>query len=210
MRWACSFFTLNSVCVQHMCASNTRLRHWSHLFTPAKIHMVPLCPSVNILCDSTACLSSSVSLSLFLCVQEYKESPRSERISHSERGEDRHGLPSAEDHVSSDSEGNHDAIFIHAHKNTKCGEKQGGFLHSWSSFTFPWQCVKLDVIKHMLLRPLQNFGLTFRHPKITSTTSTFSCIRIHRLLLEVQLQWEIKMSRTDVSTTCETSPVPGG
>nr|XP_046240809.1 transcription factor SOX-13-like isoform X2 [Scatophagus argus] len=38
---------------------------------------------------------------------ENKESPRSERISHSERGEDRHGLPSAEDHLSSDSEGRH-------------------------------------------------------------------------------------------------------
>ncbi|KAF0035375.1 hypothetical protein F2P81_013133 [Scophthalmus maximus] len=37
--------------------------------------------------------------------QEYKESPHRERISHSERGEDRHGLPSTEDHLSSDSEG---------------------------------------------------------------------------------------------------------
>uniref|UniRef100_A0A8D3DFA1 SRY-box transcription factor 13 n=1 Tax=Scophthalmus maximus TaxID=52904 RepID=A0A8D3DFA1_SCOMX len=36
---------------------------------------------------------------------EYKESPHRERISHSERGEDRHGLPSTEDHLSSDSEG---------------------------------------------------------------------------------------------------------
>uniref|UniRef100_A0A671V4R3 SRY-box transcription factor 13 n=1 Tax=Sparus aurata TaxID=8175 RepID=A0A671V4R3_SPAAU len=36
---------------------------------------------------------------------EYKESPRSERISHPEQGEDRHGLPSTEDHLSSDSEG---------------------------------------------------------------------------------------------------------
>lgn len=38
-------------------------------------------------------------------VQEYKSSPCSERISHCERGEDRHGLPSTEDHLSSDSEG---------------------------------------------------------------------------------------------------------
>lgn len=90
-------------------------------------------PSVNILCDLPACLSSSVSLS-FLCVQEYKESPRSERISHSERGEDRHGLPSTEDHISSDSEGNDGPVFIHAHKNTKCGEKH--FFHSWSNFRF--------------------------------------------------------------------------
>ncbi|KAM4588480.1 transcription factor SOX-13 isoform 2-T2 [Odontesthes bonariensis] len=36
---------------------------------------------------------------------DYKGSPRSERISHCERGEDRHGLPSTEDHLSSDSEG---------------------------------------------------------------------------------------------------------
>uniref|UniRef100_A0AAQ6INS2 HMG box domain-containing protein n=1 Tax=Anabas testudineus TaxID=64144 RepID=A0AAQ6INS2_ANATE len=36
---------------------------------------------------------------------EYKDSPRSERISHLERGEDRHCLPSNEDHLSSDSEG---------------------------------------------------------------------------------------------------------
>ncbi|XP_013879154.1 transcription factor SOX-13 isoform X2 [Austrofundulus limnaeus] len=36
---------------------------------------------------------------------EYKSSPCSERISHCERGEDRHGLPSTEDHLSSDSEG---------------------------------------------------------------------------------------------------------
>ncbi|GLD55495.1 transcription factor SOX-13 [Lates japonicus] len=36
---------------------------------------------------------------------EYKDSPHSERISHSERGEDRHGVLSTEDHLSSDSEG---------------------------------------------------------------------------------------------------------
>ncbi|XP_067360223.1 transcription factor SOX-13-like isoform X3 [Channa argus] len=36
---------------------------------------------------------------------DYKDSPRSERVSHSERGEDRHGLASTEDHLSSDSEG---------------------------------------------------------------------------------------------------------
>ena len=36
---------------------------------------------------------------------EYKESPHSERISHPEQGEGRHGLPSTEDHLSSDSEG---------------------------------------------------------------------------------------------------------
>ncbi|XP_044025163.1 transcription factor SOX-13-like isoform X2 [Siniperca chuatsi] len=36
---------------------------------------------------------------------EYKDSPRREKLSHSERGEDRHGLPSTEDHLSSDSEG---------------------------------------------------------------------------------------------------------
>nr|XP_020476215.1 transcription factor SOX-13 isoform X2 [Monopterus albus] len=36
---------------------------------------------------------------------EFKDSSRSERISHSERGDDRHGLPSTEDHLSSDSEG---------------------------------------------------------------------------------------------------------
>uniref|UniRef100_A0A672ZTE6 HMG box domain-containing protein n=1 Tax=Sphaeramia orbicularis TaxID=375764 RepID=A0A672ZTE6_9TELE len=36
---------------------------------------------------------------------DYKESPRSERVSHSERSDDRHGLPSTEDHLSSDSEG---------------------------------------------------------------------------------------------------------
>uniref|UniRef100_A0A3Q3WL53 HMG box domain-containing protein n=1 Tax=Mola mola TaxID=94237 RepID=A0A3Q3WL53_MOLML len=44
--------------------------------------------------------------------REYKESPRSERISHSERGEDRHDLPSTEDHISSDSEG---ALPVSAH-----------------------------------------------------------------------------------------------
>lgn len=42
---------------------------------------------------------------LFFVLQEYKESPRRERVSHSERTEDRHGLPSTEDHLSSDSEG---------------------------------------------------------------------------------------------------------
>lgn len=47
-------------------------------------------------------------------MQEYKESPHSDRISHSERGEDRHGLPSAEDHVSSDSEGTQGPGFIHS------------------------------------------------------------------------------------------------
>uniref|UniRef100_A0A4W6FJ32 SRY-box transcription factor 13 n=1 Tax=Lates calcarifer TaxID=8187 RepID=A0A4W6FJ32_LATCA len=36
---------------------------------------------------------------------EYKDSPHGERISHSERGEDRHGMLSTEDHLSSDSEG---------------------------------------------------------------------------------------------------------
>ncbi|XP_040014932.1 transcription factor SOX-13-like isoform X3 [Xiphias gladius] len=36
---------------------------------------------------------------------EYKDSPHSERISHSEQVEDRHRLPSTEDHLSSDSEG---------------------------------------------------------------------------------------------------------
>ncbi|XP_075997116.1 transcription factor SOX-13 isoform X3 [Genypterus blacodes] len=36
---------------------------------------------------------------------EYKDASRSERMSHSERGEDRHRLPSADDHLSSDSEG---------------------------------------------------------------------------------------------------------
>ncbi|XP_041835859.1 transcription factor SOX-13-like isoform X2 [Melanotaenia boesemani] len=35
---------------------------------------------------------------------EYKGSPCNERLSHCERGEDRHGLPSTEDHLSSDSE----------------------------------------------------------------------------------------------------------
>lgn len=40
-------------------------------------------------------------------MQEFKGSPRSERLSQSERGEDRHGLPSTEDHLSSDSEGKH-------------------------------------------------------------------------------------------------------
>ncbi|KAM6927335.1 transcription factor SOX-13 [Xenentodon cancila] len=36
---------------------------------------------------------------------EYKASPHRERISHCERGEERHGLPSTEEHLSSDSEG---------------------------------------------------------------------------------------------------------
>uniref|UniRef100_A0A3Q4MVI5 SRY-box transcription factor 13 n=1 Tax=Neolamprologus brichardi TaxID=32507 RepID=A0A3Q4MVI5_NEOBR len=36
---------------------------------------------------------------------DFKVSPRNERMSQSERGEDRHGLPSTEDHLSSDSEG---------------------------------------------------------------------------------------------------------
>uniref|UniRef100_A0A3Q3NMG6 SRY-box transcription factor 13 n=2 Tax=Mastacembelus armatus TaxID=205130 RepID=A0A3Q3NMG6_9TELE len=36
---------------------------------------------------------------------DYKDSPRSERIPHSERSKDRNGLPSTEDHLSSDSEG---------------------------------------------------------------------------------------------------------
>ncbi|XP_069027080.1 transcription factor SOX-13 isoform X2 [Embiotoca jacksoni] len=36
---------------------------------------------------------------------EYKGSPHNERISRCERSKDRHGLPSAEDHLSSDSEG---------------------------------------------------------------------------------------------------------
>ncbi|XP_042355434.1 LOW QUALITY PROTEIN: transcription factor SOX-13-like [Plectropomus leopardus] len=36
---------------------------------------------------------------------EYKDSPRSEKVSPSERSEDRHGLMSTEDHLSSDSEG---------------------------------------------------------------------------------------------------------
>lgn len=36
---------------------------------------------------------------------DYKESPRSERVTHSERSDDRRGLPNTEDHLSSDSEG---------------------------------------------------------------------------------------------------------
>ncbi|XP_026024788.1 transcription factor SOX-13 isoform X2 [Astatotilapia calliptera] len=36
---------------------------------------------------------------------DFKVSPRNERMSQSERGENRHGLPSTEDHLSSDSEG---------------------------------------------------------------------------------------------------------
>ncbi|XP_029357771.1 transcription factor SOX-13 isoform X1 [Echeneis naucrates] len=36
---------------------------------------------------------------------EYKDSPHTDRISHSDRGEDRHSMPSTEDHLSSDSEG---------------------------------------------------------------------------------------------------------
>uniref|UniRef100_A0A672FQK8 SRY-box transcription factor 13 n=1 Tax=Salarias fasciatus TaxID=181472 RepID=A0A672FQK8_SALFA len=41
---------------------------------------------------------------------EYKESPRSERLSRDERGEDRHGLPSTEEHLSSDSEGRRPSV----------------------------------------------------------------------------------------------------
>lgn len=53
----------------------------------------------------------------FSCTQDYKEPPRSERMSHSERAEDRSDLQSTEAHISSDSEGNRgpkNALFLHS------------------------------------------------------------------------------------------------
>lgn len=49
-------------------------------------------------------------------MQDYKEPPRSERISHSVRAEDRHDLQSTEDHISSDSEGNRGPMNTHFHR----------------------------------------------------------------------------------------------
>lgn len=98
---ACHYFTLNSSQC-NMCREHTP---WTlgHLFTAVDIQIAPLCSSVNICVPLLhVCLHLSLS---FPCPQEYKESPHRERISHSERGEDRHGLPSTEDHLSSDSEG---------------------------------------------------------------------------------------------------------
>lgn len=46
-------------------------------------------------------------------MQDYKEPPRSERISHSVRAEDRHDLQSTEDHISSDSEGKRGPMNTH-------------------------------------------------------------------------------------------------
>lgn len=48
-------------------------------------------------------------------MQDYKEPPRSERISHSVRAEDRHDLQNTEDHISSDSEGNRGPMNTHFH-----------------------------------------------------------------------------------------------
>lgn len=66
------------------------------------------------LCAPDACAYGSP---LFFCTQDYKEPPRSERMSHSERAEDRSDLQSTEAHISSDSEGNRgpkNALFLHS------------------------------------------------------------------------------------------------
>lgn len=169
-----------------MCGPWTQsLNAGGHLFTPAQTRLAPLCWSVNV-CVTWLHVWAHLSLCLFLCVQEYKESPRSDRISHSERGEDRHGLPSAEDHVSSDSEGTQGPGFIHSIQtvfNSIPTIQAAFFFISKGSMSY------LKSTKNMLICPLQNTRLT---PPPHSALSKYF------FLNEALVQNETKVSGTNV------------
>lgn len=169
-----------------MCASNTCLGHWGHLFTPAKIQIV----RVWIFCVTCLHVWAHLSLCLFYVCRSIKSLPAAkEFLTPSGVKTDTACRPLRT--TSAVTLRVTTALSSFMLTRIQNVVKSIFSIHG-AILDFTGQYVILDVLKHMLLWSLRIFRLTFRHPKITSTTSTFSCIRMHRLLLEVQLQRDMK------------------